>query len=67
MAYRYNEKTGEFEDLGNSLKINQGRPNPTHEEPIRERKKESNGWVWVVVAIFAINFLAQLLTALQQG
>ena len=49
MAYRYNEKTGEFEDLGN------GR---------RKRDADNSGWVLAVVIIFAINFLAQLLSAL---
>lgn len=61
MAYRYNEKTGEFEDLGNSRERRDDSPKTPS-----EGKKESNGWIWVVVAIFAINFLAQLLTALQQ-
>lgn len=61
MAYRYNEKTGEFEDLGNSWERLHDSPKPPE-----EGRKESNGWIWVVVAIFAINFLAQLLTALQQ-
>lgn len=62
MAYRYNEKTGEFEDLGNGRE----KSNVTN-KPSSEVKKESNGWIWVVVIIFAINFLAQLLSALQQG
>ena len=61
MAYRYNEKTGEFEDLGNSRKRLHDSPKPPDEE-----KKENYGWILVVVVIFAINFLAQLLTALQQ-
>lgn len=61
MAYRYNEKTGEFEDLGNSRKRRDESPKPPDEE-----KKENYGWILVVVVIFAINFLAQLLTALQQ-
>lgn len=62
MAYRYNEKTGDFEDLGNGRE----KSDVTHKTS-GEVKKESNGWVLVVVIIFAINFLAQLLTALQQG
>ncbi|HBH09097.1 MAG TPA: hypothetical protein DDX40_06835 [Rikenellaceae bacterium] len=61
MAYRYNEKTGEFEDLGNSRERHHDSPKPPE-----EGRKENNGWIWVVVVIFAINFLAQLLTALQQ-
>lgn len=62
MAYRYNEKTGEFEDLGNGRE----KSDVTHKTS-GEVKKESNGWILAVVIIFAINFLAQLLTALQQG
>lgn len=61
MAYRYNERTGEFEDLGNGRKRHDDTNKPSGEE-----KKESNGWIWVVVIIFAINFIGQLLSALQQ-
>ena len=62
MAYRYNEKTGEFEDLGN----NRRRRDAGDKTPV-ETKKNNSGWILVVVVIFAINFLAQLLSALQQG
>ena len=62
MAYRYNEKTGEFEDLGNNRRRRDAGDNPTV-----ETKKNNSGWILVVVVIFAINFLAQLLSALQQG
>mgnify|MGYP004562131783 CR=1 FL=1 len=62
MAYRYNEKTGEFEDLGNSR-----RERDACDKPTVETKKDNSGWILAVVVIFAINFLAQLLTAFQQG
>lgn len=62
MAYRYNEKTGEFEDLGNNR-----RKRDADNKPTVETKKNNSGWIVVVVVIFAINFLAQLLSALQQG
>ena len=62
MAYRYNEKTGEFEDLGNNR-----RKRDTDNKPSVETKKDSSGWILAVVTIFAINFLAQLLTAFRQG
>lgn len=62
MAYRYNEKTGEFEDLGNNR-----RKREADDKPTVETKKNNSGWILVVVVIFAINFLAQLLSALQQG
>lgn len=62
MAYRYNEKTGEFEDLGNGR-----RKRDADNKPTVETKKDNSGWVLAVVIIFTINFLAQLLTALQQG
>ena len=62
MAYRYNEKTGEFEDLGN----NRRKRREVGDKPV-ETKKDNSGWILVVVVIFAINFLAQLLSALQQG
>lgn len=61
MAYKYNEKTGEFEDLGNSR-----RKIDVDDKPMVETKKDSSGWILAVVVIFAINFLAQLLTALQK-
>lgn len=62
MAYRYNEKTGEFEDLGNNR-----RKRDAGDKPTVETKENNSGWILVVVVIFAINFLAQLLSALQQG
>lgn len=53
MAYRYNEKTGEFEDLGNGR-----RKRDADNKPAVETKKDNSGWVLAVVIIFAINFLA---------
>lgn len=51
MAYRYNEKTGEFEDLGNGR-----RKRDADNKPTVETKKDNSGWVLAVVIIFAINF-----------